>query len=180
MNYLDWLNQIGCDFAKTAVSEREAIQYTLPLDDPDCKKMREINRIIIHHSATDTGSASHFRLLHRFINGWNDIGYHYVIGNGSFTTDGATEKGRKLPFSGAHARGANEDSIGVCLVGNFNRITPSLSQMSSLGHLLATLLEKYSLERQCITFHRLVPGSSTECPGKLLHLNDVLYFLDSK
>ena len=44
--------------------------------------------------------------------GWRDIGYHLVINR-----DGAIEQGRPLEDVGAHARGYNRDSIGICLVG---------------------------------------------------------------
>ena len=44
--------------------------------------------------------------------GWRDIGYHLVI-----TRDGAIEQGRPLEDQGAHTRGHNWESIGVCMVG---------------------------------------------------------------
>jgi len=45
-------------------------------------------------------------------NGWNDIGYHYVI-----RRNGDIETGRRIDIPGAHARGHNENSIGICLIG---------------------------------------------------------------
>lgn len=44
--------------------------------------------------------------------GWRDIGYHLVI-----TRDGAIEQGRPLSDTGAHTRGHNKTSIGICMVG---------------------------------------------------------------
>lgn len=44
--------------------------------------------------------------------GWNGIGYHYVI-----RRDGRLENGRSLIEAGAHCKGHNKDSIGICLVG---------------------------------------------------------------
>lgn len=44
--------------------------------------------------------------------GWNGIGYHYVI-----RRDGRLENGRSLEDAGAHCKGHNKDSIGICLVG---------------------------------------------------------------
>ena len=142
--------------------------------------MKPVKKIVIHHSATETGNAAFFRVLHRVVNLWNDIGYHFVIGNGSLSEDGEVEAGRPLPFQGAHARGANEDSIGICLVGNFNITEPTAAQMNSLGILLRKLMAEYSLSRDSITLHRLVSGSSTECPGKRLNLKKVIYLLDNK
>lgn len=44
--------------------------------------------------------------------GWSDIGYHYVI-----RRNGLVEHGRSVDIAGAHAKGHNKHSIGVCLVG---------------------------------------------------------------
>ena len=77
--------------------------------------MREIEKIIIHCSATppsmDIG-AEEIRRWHVDDNGWSDIGYHYVI-----RRDGTVEPGRPLEKAGAHCRGYNQKSIGICLVG---------------------------------------------------------------
>ena len=56
--------------------------------------MREINKIIIHCSATVEGvnvSAATIKRWHVQGRGWSDIGYHYVIG-----LDGAIEYGRPI------------------------------------------------------------------------------------
>jgi len=81
--------------------------------------MRAINRIIIHCSATpesmDIG-VEQIRLWHTAPkprgNGWRDVGYHYVI-----KRDGTLEFGRPVHEIGAHVRGHNHDSIGICYVG---------------------------------------------------------------
>ncbi len=94
-----------------------------------------IKNIIIHCSATENGvSLAEFgkctaaekidawhkaRGFHRnlgsirrFNNKLKYIGYHFVI-----DTDGYTESGREIGEIGAHARGYNRDSVGICLVG---------------------------------------------------------------
>ncbi|MCD4708896.1 MAG: peptidoglycan recognition protein family protein [Candidatus Sabulitectum sp.] len=180
MKYLEWLQQIGCDCGKLELTEEEAKRKALPLKNPGSVRMKSIRRIVIHHSATETGNAAFFRALHTVINGWNDIGYHFVIGNGSFSDDGEIEEGRRLPFRGAHAKGGNEDSIGICLVGDFNKKSPSDAQMDSLGLLLSRLIAEYSINRDSITLHRFIHGSSTECPGKNISLESILYIVDNK
>jgi len=45
-------------------------------------------------------------------NGWSDIGYHAVI-----MLDGTLELGRPLERSGAHVKGHNRNTIGVCYIG---------------------------------------------------------------
>lgn len=82
-----------------------------------------VKTIIIHCSATKPlwyksrsaeEKASEIRRWHVEDNGWSDIGYHYIIDR-----DGAIAKGRDESVQGAHVKGHNEDSIGVCLIGGF-------------------------------------------------------------
>lgn len=179
MNYIKWLESIGLNLESVKLSKNEVQKLAFPLGNPGTEKMKVIKRIVVHHSATETGNAACFRVLHRAVNGWNDVGYHYVIGNGTLTGSGEVEDGRKLPFVGAHAKGANEDSIGICLVGNFNRQKPSDKQLSSLVSLILKLKKLYSLVNADITLHKLVKGSSTECPGKNFSLEKLLLLLNN-
>ena len=77
--------------------------------------MRDLNRIILHCSATKEGkdfSVDTIRDWHVNGRGWSDIGYHWVI-----RLDGSIEVGRPLEKSGAHTKGHNKDSVGVCYIG---------------------------------------------------------------
>ena len=76
--------------------------------------MREINNIIIHCSATAEGRdfrADDIKRMH-LQRGYRDIGYHYVV-----DLDGTIEKGRPIEEIGAHCKGYNKHSIGVCYIG---------------------------------------------------------------
>jgi len=76
--------------------------------------MREINRIIIHCAATPNGvdfTAADIDGWHRE-RGWRCIGYHHVI-----RPNGNVEPGRPIEEVGAHVRGYNKDSIGICMIG---------------------------------------------------------------
>ena len=137
-------------------------------------RLDEVNSLVIHHSATATGNARVFRALHRAVNGWVDIGYHFVIGNGTLSLDGEIEPGRPVWAVGAHAREHNSDSIGICLVGNFCETLPTRKQMTSLTDLLRILLEDFSFSSSGILLHRDVPGCRTECPGDNLTLKEVV------
>ena len=44
--------------------------------------------------------------------GFNTIGYHFVI-----RKDGKIETGRNINIAGAHCRGYNRNSVGICYVG---------------------------------------------------------------
>ena len=76
--------------------------------------MRNINEIIIHCSDTPNFKwfdASDIRSWHRE-RGWSDIGYHDVI-----LISGEVQEGRPIRLIGAHCRGKNRNSIGICLIG---------------------------------------------------------------
>ena len=80
--------------------------------------MREVNRIIIHCSASDHEHHDNIETIrnwHIDENGWSDIGYHLVI-----TKDGKPHIGRPIHKKGAHCLGWNDDSIGICLTGEFD------------------------------------------------------------
>ena len=81
--------------------------------------MREINRIILHCSATREGQDIDAATIKKWHTdpkpegrGWSDIGYHYVI-----RLDGTIEGGRPIHKAGAHTKGHNDDSIGICYIG---------------------------------------------------------------
>jgi N-acetyl-anhydromuramyl-L-alanine amidase AmpD len=108
--------------------------------------MRTINEIIIHCSATTPSmkiDAEWIRKVHVEQNGWKDIGYHFVI-----TRDGLMDFGREVAVIGAHCKGHNANSIGICLVGGINQkgkpednFTPA--QFVALKQLIAILKEQF-------------------------------------
>jgi hypothetical protein len=78
---------------------------------------RKIERIVVHTAATPEGrdiGAQEIDRWHRQ-RGWRMIGYHYVI-----RLDGTVEEGRDETIPGAHARGYNRTSIGICLIGGMD------------------------------------------------------------
>ena len=130
--------------------------------------------IVIHHSATENGNAAIFDKWHRESNHWEGIGYDFVIGNGTDSGNGEVEVTfrwqRQIP--GAHCGGtpgnwANEDAVGICLVGNFNRTSPTSLQMQSLSRLVRFLQNRYGISKSRIYGHNTTPGARvTDCPGK--------------
>lgn len=107
--------------------------------------MRKIDTIIIHCAATKPGmdiGAKEIDNWHR-AKGYFGIGYHYVI-----RRNGEVELGRPLDKAGAHAKGHNETSIGVCLVGGIddrgnpeNNFTPE--QWAELAKLVTDLQGRF-------------------------------------
>jgi len=125
--------------------------------------------IVLHHSATNRGSAKLFDKSHRQ-RGWDELGYHFVIGNGSDTPDGAIEVGPRWQHQkhGAHCKSPdnfyNEHGIGICLVGDFTKHPPSQKQMESLYKLTQFLCQACNIPASRIVSHRLI-NKKTQCPG---------------
>ena len=81
--------------------------------------MRKIDKIIIHCSATPEGrdvTVEEIRKWHVEERGWSDIGYHIIIDR-----DGSVQTGRPLERKGAHTRGENDNSIGICYIGGMEK-----------------------------------------------------------
>ena len=125
--------------------------------------------IVIHHSATDSGGAKQFDEWHKKHNGWEGLGYHFVIGNGTGSGDGAVEVGYRWREQkrGAHAGSDlyNTQGVGICLVGDFTKTRPTAAQMRSLARLTNFLSRYCGVPRDRFRLHGDV--RSTACPGPL-------------
>jgi N-acetylmuramoyl-L-alanine amidase len=126
--------------------------------------------IVIHHSATDEGSSLYFDKYHQG-KGWDGIGYHFVIDNGTKEKqDGQIEVSPRWikQEDGSHCRvsNMNEKAIGICLVGNFNKEYVSSKQLDALVYLVNILRKYYKIPLKRIIGHNQVLGARTECPGK--------------
>ena len=141
---------------------------------PPAQVEKKWRAIVIHHSATENGNAAIFDRTHREERHWEGVGYDFVIGNGIDSGDGEVEvtfRWRRQ-MAGAHCGGtpgnwANEDAVGICLVGNFNYRTPSERQMQSLSRLIRFLQKRYGISTNRIYGHCNTPGARvTDCPGR--------------
>lgn len=85
---------------------------------------------------------------------WDDIGYHFFI-----RKDGLIQTGRPLKFVGAHCRGHNSTSIGICFSGSkdFTKI-----QFISYLNLRSFILRQFGID---IVFEPHNKYSSKPCPG---------------
>ncbi len=124
--------------------------------------------LILHHSATTAGSARVFHDFHLARGMENGLAYHFVVGNGSHSRDGEVEVGRRwtLQLNGGHVGNDayNANSIGICLVGNFERTHPSDKQLGALVELLDYLKNKTLRGRARLLLHRDL--EQTLCPGR--------------
>lgn len=81
------------------------------------QNLEDIYAIIVHCSATKEGvwiDTEDIDAMHR-ARGWSMIGYHRVI-----RLDGSVEQGRPYDRRGAHVKGNNTNTIGICLIGGLD------------------------------------------------------------
>lgn len=114
------------------------------------------NKIIIHHSASKEINVEAIDKMHRG-KGWSGIGYHYFINK-----KGEIYQGRPEKAIGAHAYKNNQNTIGVCIEGNFEEEIIEETEYKSLINLLKYISLKYPIKE--IQGHRDVVD--TLCPGK--------------
>lgn len=81
------------------------------------KKLKVVNYIVVHCSATIPENDIGFEEINKWHmdKGWDMCGYHQVIRRG-----GILEHGRNLDKRGAHVKGHNWESVGICMVGGIN------------------------------------------------------------
>ena len=160
----------------TSQSKLTSVQSNVPRDWlPPSRIEKKWTAIVIHHSATETGNAAVFDRMHREENQWDGVGYDFVIGNGTDSSDGQVEVTFRWQqqVAGAHCGGtpdnwANIDAVGICLVGNFNHTAPTAKQMQSLAKLTRFLQKRYRIPTSRIYGHCSTPGARvTDCPGKM-------------
>jgi len=151
---------------------------------------------IVHHTVTTNDyacaqSASIVRgieVYHVKGNGWNDIGYNFLVDRCGQVFEGRYG-GVDKNVVGAHSLGFNTGTVGVALLGNYETATPSAAQRRSLVDLLAWRLDlahvdplstvnyvsggntKYAaglpVALRAISGHR--DTYFTECPGNALY-----------
>jgi hypothetical protein len=138
-------------------------------------KRRRWQFIVVHNSGTRQGNARVFDYYHRHVRRMqNGLAYHFVIGNGTSTGDGQIEVGdrwrRQINGGHVHSDYLNNISLGICLVGDFNRDQPTRAQLESCEELIRYLRERCGkVDRGEIPVrpHREMnpPRWPTDCPG---------------
>ncbi|MEE2946691.1 MAG: LysM peptidoglycan-binding domain-containing protein [Verrucomicrobiota bacterium] len=151
--------------------------------------LREINRprirrnrwkhIVIHHSADNNNSIRGMEHYHRRVRRMeNGLAYHFVIGNGVNTTDGKIYVGDrwKRQIRGGHLSSSalNEVAIGICLVGNFEKTSPTAKQRISLKALVSHLRKRTGVPYSQLRTHRHINPKPTICPGRRFNLRGIL------
>jgi hypothetical protein len=154
----------------------------------------------VHHTENPNGYAAAevpamlraIYAFHRNVNGWNDIGYNFVIDLFGRVWE-ARAGGIDEPVVGAHAGGYNLVSTGVAVLGSFSGVPISNAARSTLQRLLAWKLALHGVPSRGRVVVRVNPAGagfskypararvslpriaghrdadSTECPGDALY-----------
>ncbi|CAD7003635.1 peptidoglycan-recognition protein LF [Ceratitis capitata] len=130
-----------------------------------------VQRVIIGHTATNgcenktqcDGRVQSLQAFHIYSNGWNDIGYNFLVGG-----DGLVYEGRGWYNMGAYTKDYNRDSISIAFIGTFNMELPSENDLIAAQLLIDEGLRLGALSKD----YRLYGArqlSPTESPGKALY-----------
>lgn len=130
-----------------------------------------IRYITLHHEGEtfpeDKDPIQYLRELQdwsRRVKHWIDIPYHYII-----DLNGRIYEGRKIEYAGD--TNTDYDPTGhalICVVGNYEEISPNESQLAAIVKIMTMLAVKYSVSPDAIKGH-LDYSKMTVCPGKNLY-----------
>lgn len=121
--------------------------------------MRKIDLIVLHCSASDNSKHDNLKVIrdwHVFDRGFSDVGYHFII-----TKDGKVHTGRPIERAGAHCKGYNRNSIGICLTG-LNKF--SQAQFDACRELVNELILEFGLTVIDVLPHNQFNKNKT-CPN---------------
>jgi hypothetical protein len=160
----------------------------LPLPKPN-RNGSQTRHIVLHHSGADNFRDNYadvvraYYLFHLEGNHWSDIGYNYLIdpyGVLYYGRDPLDSGFEQDEVTGAHFCGKNGNTMGVCIIGNYDEIQPTENSLLKLTELLAWKVVKdgfdflgssphpYPSGPDLVYFASHNLGCSTLCPGIFL------------
>ena len=119
--------------------------------------VEDIKLLVVHCSDTEDNDKLRAMDLHKMhLNfGWDGIGYHKIINR-----CGKIENGRPEYWMGAHVKGKNDISLGVCLIGRYKF---TAKQYLSLEKVLKKWKSLYPKAK--IVGHRDTGNTKKTCPN---------------
>ncbi|HVI17544.1 MAG TPA: peptidoglycan recognition protein [Gaiellales bacterium] len=139
-----------------------------------------LKMVFVHH--TDTASvypcSDSARIVrgiyayHVLANGWNDIGYNFLIDRCGRVFEGRYG-GITRPVVGAHARGFNTGSAGIAMIGTFTSTPPTRAARRALRELIAWRLDLAHVDPTSKVLMTTTTGNERFPPGTRLRLRAV-------
>jgi N-acetylmuramoyl-L-alanine amidase len=126
--------------------------------------MRKIDKLIIHCTATPEGRETSVEEITKWHKArkFRTIGYHYVV-----HLDGRISRGRQVEEIGAHCKGQNHNSIGVCYVGGVDVYgkKPKDTRTKEQKHALKMIAEQFKDKYPEGTIHGHYEFVNKACPS---------------
>ena len=130
----------------------------------------DVRFAIVHHTAgrndyTRAEAAAIVRgiqLFHVQGNGWNDIGYNFLVDRFGTVYEGRFG-GTDRNVVGAHARGFNTGSVGIALLGSYSNATPSVAAQDAIARVIAWRLDLAHVDPA--SFLTFISGGSERYAG---------------
>lgn len=126
--------------------------------------------IVIVHSGTTGGSAADIADEHRSM-GYDGLGFHFVIGNGTRMGDGEIHVGYRwlnqrdgAQLAGVSNQATTSSAIEICLVGNGDRRPFTEEQLHRLAQVVTALAERLDIPADRIHLHKDLAGTTS--PGQ--------------
>lgn len=148
------------------------------------RSLTDVTHIIIHHSAAHTVASDYAAVvraywdLHVNGNGWDDIGYNWLVDpNGVLYKGRAWKSETEENILGAHNSGKNSNTAGICFIGHYVSSIPSDAGLNKIASISAFLCDKYGIDPIGKSYHAAIDktndnitghgqsGGGTACPG---------------
>ena len=127
-------------------------------------QLKEVKYLVVHCTATRLSQRVSVEDIDRWhkAQGWSGIGYHWYVDR-----DGHIFPGRSEREAGAHVKGYNHCSIGICYEGGLDEQgnsadTRTPSQKAALLFIIKDLKQSYP--NAIVLGHRDFPGVHKDCP----------------
>ena len=134
---------------------------------------------VVHHTAGKNGYSrteaaaivKGIQLFHVQGNGWNDIGYNFLVDRFGTIYEGRYG-GIDRNVVGAHAMGFNTGSVGIALLGTYEDVAPSVAAQEAIAQIVAWRLDLAHVDPTAfLTF--ISGGSDRYASGVPVLLNGV-------
>lgn len=169
-------------------ADRTTWGQPLGLSNTASRSVTDVTHLIVHHSAGQTDASDFAAVVRSYwdfhVNGrgWSDIGYNWLVdGNGVIYQGRAFNLDGNRDVIGAHFSGYNANTMGICVIGNYNNRMPTGGALFSLNEMLAWKASEREIDPLAKAQH-YSPGGNihrisghrdsgiyTDCPGHQLY-----------
>ena len=187
------LNELNQNFKLSACDKPVVVPiatWRTGLTPPKEKPVQSVvKHLIVHHAAGSnmntnfTDVVRNIYVYHTQSNGWNDVGYNFLIAQDGTIFEGRDGQGLADGDNvvGAHFCSQNTNTMGICMLGDYMLVQPPQKAIDALAKLMAWKAEKEKIDPLTKTIHAASgknlfnisshrDGScATDCPGDNLY-----------